>query len=1078
MCAEQALASWGDLQPLRSKMSQKPRSTAVKSNGTRVKVSEARRKSTHEGSGASKPRSVSRDNKAPSRRESVKPPAQQESKRSSSQHESRKVSVPQESKKPTGQREVKPTARQADGKKPSSHLDRKAASSRHESKPVGANPKADISRTTGEVPKNKDSLKTQLPTASLRSQSRHAKDGESSSNRRHSRGNEKERGLEKVSVTSSSSGASEKRTKETLRAATVSKHATDADAKAKHGGRVESKGAPSASSPKSHSSLITRPEKLDVRHKDQSSPYAKPGTSRKVPKKTRPREEAASEANEEAQTRTSTATGSKKSRTVSRQETYSADQMQQANSKEAAVEVAEKAEQASVTNMLSTTPGTVEEAVCEASTSGTSKSKHPSVADDSYNYDDDFEEYESDFEAEDALDEESSSTSTSSSEGAEGRGSGIGSSQKVAVEAVNKESASASKYSESNAEKLKEQSHWKSEPALEVEAKPPAPLMPTSFSTYSLVGYLTAQKKEESKKVLSKAQQRAKDVLEMVSLDSMTFQVFDIPPTTYDVYITTFGRADAKQVLVQTDLGDDEECQTETIELKEKWTQHPPHDYKGFGGSTNETSPDSKAQHLQSGEDVMDLFDFLKNSSDLMLRVIEEDLACKTRRNRKQASEVNGFSGGFLRLDPLPFARRSRISFVCFSRLCPNYLATGHDLSSLQPEDASAVIPGDTIICTWNLNNPTKPTDILVSHNQVTCCYWSPLDAVSLATGSLDGSIELWDLREKFCLSKAVVINNEELSSCEEYSMKMPAYSTASLFESECHFAKVVDIRCWTQDEVHGSSESAKQHRVSPGSSPEGYHVWSLDEEGTLVSWAVTEAQSEPGGSLTDLGLAPGARLRLIRASAFRVADFFPPSYDEETRDGLKTFGMAQLDATRVLVATDIGMILHLDLYKAKTSPKVFKPKHKSLVAQECWISLSPHHPSFFLVASQNGALRLHFLEYEQAVWEWDPLEKTELGAILWSPASPARFYAAMASGEVAAWDLSAGHAAGPPAVFRFPSSRVLVTDANHTSASRTFEPCLALAMDDGTVQVHLMDSRDESHHLDRDQIQKMLLSL
>ncbi|KAK8775311.1 hypothetical protein V5799_031343 [Amblyomma americanum] len=894
MCAEQALASWGDLQPLRSKMSQKPRSTAVKSNGTRVKVSEARRKSTHEGSGASKPRSVSRDNKAPSRRESVKPPAQQESKRSSSQHESRKVSVPQESKKPTGQREVKPTARQADGKKPSSHLDRKAASSRHESKPVGANPKADISRTTGEVPKNKDSLKTQLPTASLRSQSRHAKDGESSSNRRHSRGNEKERGLEKVSVTSSSSGASEKRTKETLRAATVSKHATDADAKAKHGGRVESKGAPSASSPKSHSSLITRPEKLDVRHKDQSSPYAKPGTSRKVPKKTRPREEAASEANEEAQTRT-----------------Y---QMQQANSKEAAVEVAEKAEQASVTNMLSTTPGTVEEAVCEASTSGTSKSKHPSVADDSYNYDDDFEEYESDFEAEDALDEESSSTSTSSSEGAEGRGSGIGSSQKVAVEAVNKESASASKYSESNAE--------------------------------------------------------------------------------------------------------------------------------------------------------------------LMLRVIEEDLACKTRRNRKQASEVNGFSGGFLRLDPLPFARRSRISFVCFSRLCPNYLATCHDLSSLQPEDASAVIPGDTIICTWNLNNPTKPTDILVSHNQVTCCYWSPLDAVSLATGSLDGSIELWDLREKFSLSKAVVINNEELSDCEEYSMKMPAYSTASLFESECHFAKVVDIRCWTQDEVHGSSESAKQHRVRPGSSPEGYHVWSLDEEGTLVSWAVTEAQSEPGGSLTDLGLAPGARLRLIRASAFRVADFFPPSYDEETRDGLKTFGMAQLDATRVLVTTDIGMILHFDLYKAKTSPKVFKPKQKSSVAQECWISLSPHHPSFFLVASQNGALRLHFLEYEQAVWEWDPLEKTELGAILWSPASPARFYAAMASGEMAAWDLSADHAAGPPAVFRFPSSRVLVTDANHTSASWTFEPCLALAMDDGTVQVHLMDSRDESHHLDRNQIQKMLLSL
>ncbi|KAH7952070.1 hypothetical protein HPB52_017889 [Rhipicephalus sanguineus] len=432
-------------------MSQKTRSTAPRASGAQAKVPEARRKSMVENSAGSKVRSVSKDNRASNRRESVNPPVQNASKRSSSQHESRKVPAPQETnKKPPGHRDARSTSRQPEVRKSNLQPDGKAVPSRHDGKATAANPKTS-SRPAAGVSKNKDALTSRLSNAGAKSPSRGSKVTAESSGQRHSRSNEKERELEKVAATSSSSGVSEKRPKTTHRAKTK---ATD------------------------------RP------------------------------------------------------------------------------------------------PGGSAEA----------KQGHEAESEDD-NYDDDFEDYESDFENDDGVDDESSASSaitdSSSSGSAPASGNDEAPSSKDAFRPTS-DRLLAQEHSEVTSEqKLKEQSHWKSEPVLEVEAKPPAPLMPTSFSTYSLVSYLTAQKKEEEKKVLSKAQQRAKDVLEMVSLDTMTYQVFDVPPITYDVYISTFGRADAKQVLIQTDLGDEEECQTDAIECEDKWTQQPPHDYKGFGGGKN-----------------------------------------------------------------------------------------------------------------------------------------------------------------------------------------------------------------------------------------------------------------------------------------------------------------------------------------------------------------------------------------------------------------------------------------------------------------------------------------------------------
>ncbi|XP_049271729.1 nucleolar protein dao-5 [Rhipicephalus sanguineus] len=410
MCAEQALASWGDLQPLRSKMSQKTRSTAPRASGAQAKVPEARRKSMVENSAGSKVRSVSKDNRASNRRESVNPPVQNASKRSSSQHESRKVPAPQETnKKPPGHRDARSTSRQPEVRKSNLQPDGKAVPSRHDGKATAANPKTS-SRPAAGVSKNKDALTSRLSNAGAKSPSRGSKVTAESSGQRHSRSNEKERELEKVAATSSSSGVSEKRPKTTHRAKTK---ATDrppgGSAEAKQGHEAESEGSSPVTSSTKRSSHASKVEKPEERKKEHKSPYDKGATSHKTAKAA-PQKYAASEKNKDSQPRPPTASMSKTHQTVTRQDTYSAEQLLQAGSKETPTnaEVAMETEQ-SADNARPSTSHSVEKIMPDFSKSETSRTRHSSVADD--NYDDDFEDYESDFENDDGVDDESSASS-------------------------------------------------------------------------------------------------------------------------------------------------------------------------------------------------------------------------------------------------------------------------------------------------------------------------------------------------------------------------------------------------------------------------------------------------------------------------------------------------------------------------------------------------------------------------------------------------------------------------------------------------------------------------------------------
>ena len=72
----------------------------------------------------------------------------------------------------------------------------------------------------------------------------------------------------------------------------------------------------------------------------------------------------------------------------------------------------------------------------------------------------------------------------------------------------------------------------------------------------------------------------------MIELDVVSIDLFDLQPLSeYELYMRSYGSMGTHQVASQT--GEDNveaECQTEDVMVRERWTQWPPEDAKGYGG--------------------------------------------------------------------------------------------------------------------------------------------------------------------------------------------------------------------------------------------------------------------------------------------------------------------------------------------------------------------------------------------------------------------------------------------------------------------------------------------------------------
>ncbi|KAJ8306899.1 hypothetical protein KUTeg_014983 [Tegillarca granosa] len=144
----------------------------------------------------------------------------------------------------------------------------------------------------------------------------------------------------------------------------------------------------------------------------------------------------------------------------------------------------------------------------------------------------------------------------------------------------------------------------------------PEPERPKGSRSRTMINFVSAKQRVMTQKAASKMGKRATDLKQMIELDVASFDLFDMPPVKeYDLYIRSFGRTDTTQT---NDDNVDRDIQTDEIDTRQKWTQHPAEDYVGCGRGDGEKDLDEEeqAEKLQK-PDVGRLDKFVRNAGQI-----------------------------------------------------------------------------------------------------------------------------------------------------------------------------------------------------------------------------------------------------------------------------------------------------------------------------------------------------------------------------------------------------------------------------------------------------------------------------
>uniref|UniRef100_A0A1A8DVV0 WD repeat domain 60 n=1 Tax=Nothobranchius kadleci TaxID=1051664 RepID=A0A1A8DVV0_NOTKA len=237
-------------------------------------------------------------------------------------------------------------------------------------------------------------------------------------------------------------------------------------------------------------------------------------------------------------------------------------------------------------------------------------------------YEDDFEDYEDDFEEADESVEESWDKQEE-----------IIAQRQQEIDEIRRAMAKENErvgttlHMQTNSREEEDQPRWSKDAAsTDFEKK-----IKTS-SHGKFINFVAARHREGSKEVASKQNKRGAELLRLIDLDySTTFSLLDLPPVTeYEMYIRHFGNANTKQEYTQCNEDNpDRDIQTEEIDTREKWTQHPP-EHIGACGDPKSSQEARDKTNSDLCFDSHRLTSFLQSASQVLhesfsLKIGEED---------------------------------------------------------------------------------------------------------------------------------------------------------------------------------------------------------------------------------------------------------------------------------------------------------------------------------------------------------------------------------------------------------------------------------------------------------------------
>ncbi|XP_044033202.1 cytoplasmic dynein 2 intermediate chain 1 isoform X2 [Siniperca chuatsi] len=566
------------------------------------------------------------------------------------------------------------------------------------------------------------------------------------------------------------------------------------------------------------------------------------------------------------------------------------------------------------------------------------------------------------------------------------------------------------------------------------------------------IDFVAAKQREVSKKVATKQKKRSTELLRLIDLDfSMTFSLLDLPPVNeYDMYIRSFGTANTKQAYVQCNEDNaDRDIQTEEIEVCEKWTQHPP-EHNGPCGDPNLSQEARDKTISEINFDSQRLTAFLRSASQVMVVLLEEDRAeRKSLRKLRSQTDTLSFSDGSLQLNTkLPFLYGRSISLVHFSEVQRHTMLSVHSPTT---KPSAVRLDSCTIICIWNIWEPSRPQKVLVYESEVQCCCFSPGKAILVFAGTSVGSVLLWDLREHSSNHYRLKIGEDE------WSFRQPTFSTDAVMAGSGHFSSVMSVEVVPSTVAGGLRPEVPLLASEEESSGLSFQLASLDESGVLNFWVVVELpKANEAGSPTDLGLRPGGKVKLLHSSSLLTAERVSP------RDAVKTGPSQTLnlkflptDSNHFFIGTNMGLVNHGTSHGLKAPPKFYRFQEAGVRPVDVSsIHFSPFRQHLFLVGCGDGSIRLHAVSHEQPLTEWKNSTAGEpVVALQWAQTRPTVFCVIDAASNLHIWDLLKNDTE-PVVTESMNSDRVTAMAVFGDSGQQNTYSGIALAHESGKIEM------------------------
>lgn len=265
----------------------------------------------------------------------------------------------------------------------------------------------------------------------------------------------------------------------------------------------------------------------------------------------------------------------------------------------------------------------------------------------------------------------------------------------------------------------------------------------------------------EDKQIILK-NTRGYQLMKKITLDIMSFSIFELKPIPYDVYMKMYGNSNSSQNSTQTN--DDlmnQDTQTDVLSTNTIWTQFPPsftqmglsesmgqlyqQERIGVGdGDFIESSEltnfekslrDLKKSELRTSSHNLNIdFErmnlFLQKSSVTISNILDKKF--KIRNLHK--TEIPISQGYFSLNTKQSFLNQTKITKIYSNQNIPNLVLTVHEENSKD---------FDSLICVWNITDPKSPFKILSCWSSISCIEIHSDHPDVIIAGMIDGLVLL-----------------------------------------------------------------------------------------------------------------------------------------------------------------------------------------------------------------------------------------------------------------------------------------------------------------------------------------------